>query len=208
MSNNINKYSYWLFESIINKSLCEEIIKFGISKNLQKAWVGNKHKNKLSKKELKEQKKIRKSNVSFFSEPWIYEELNQIIHLANRNAGWNYDWDYNEACQFTEYKKGQFYNWHCDNYQEPYKNHPNPKLEGKMRKLSLTLQLSDPKDYSGGELQFDMTVNKDRPHRETLKNSPQGTIVVFPSFIEHTIKPVKKGVRYSLVNWSCGYPWK
>jgi PKHD-type hydroxylase len=92
--------------------------------------------------------------------------------------------------------------------KEPYKNHPNPKLEGKMRKLSLTLQLSDPKDYSGGELQFDMTVNKDRPHRETLKNSPQGTIVVFPSFIEHTIKPVKKGVRYSLVNWSCGYPWK
>jgi len=81
-------------------------------------------------------------------------------------------------------------------------------LIGKTRKLSLTLQLSDPKDYSGGELEFDMTVNKNKPYREVLKNKPQGTIVVFPSFIEHRVKPVKKGIRYSLVNWSCGQPWK
>ena len=46
MSLNIHKYSYWLFESIITKSLCEEIIKFGINKNPEKAWVGDKHKNK------------------------------------------------------------------------------------------------------------------------------------------------------------------
>jgi PKHD-type hydroxylase len=208
VSSNVTYYSYWYFESIISKNICNEIIKLGLSKKKETAWTGEKKPDKTDKKEIQRNRKIRKSDVSWLSEPWIYEELNQVIHRANLNAGWNFQWDYNEACQFTTYKKGQFYDWHCDNFQGPYKKHPNPNLIGKMRKLSLTLQLSDPKDYSGGELEFDMTVNKDRPHREIFKNKPQGTVVVFPSFIEHRVRPVKKGVRYSLVNWSCGYPWK
>jgi hypothetical protein len=117
VSSNVTHFSYWYFESIISKNICNEIIKLGLSKKKETAWTGEKKPDKTDKKEIQRNKKIRKSNVSFFSEPWIYEELNQVIHLANRNAGWNYDWDYNEACQFTEYKKGQFYNWHCDNYQ-------------------------------------------------------------------------------------------
>ena len=205
---NITHFSYWYFEKIIPKNLCNEIIKFGLSKRNVKAWTGDKQPHERNKKEIIDSRKIRKSNVAWLSEPWIYEELNQVIHKANQNAGWNYQWDYNEACQFTIYKKGQFYDWHCDNYKEPYKEHINPNLIGKTRKLSLTLQLSDPKDYSGGELEFDMTVNKNKPYREVFKKNSQGTIVVFPSFIEHRVKPVKKGTRYSLVNWSCGYPWK
>jgi PKHD-type hydroxylase len=205
---NITHFAYWYFDEIIPKNLCNEIIKFGLSKKDQIAWTGDKKPDERNKKEIQFSRKIRKSNVTWLSEPWIYEELNQVIHKANQNAGWNYQWDYNEACQFTIYKKGQFYDWHCDNYKEPYKEHVNPNLIGKTRKLSLTLQLSDPKDYSGGELEFDMTVNKNKPYREVLKNKPQGTIVVFPSFIEHRVKPVKKGIRYSLVNWSCGQPWK
>ena len=41
------------------------------------------------------------------------------------NAGWNFEWDWSEACQFTEYKKGQFYDWHCDSYEEPYEQPEN-----------------------------------------------------------------------------------
>tara|TARA_R100000781_G_scaffold97675_2_gene61497 strand:- start:975 stop:1598 length:624 start_codon:yes stop_codon:yes gene_type:complete len=205
---NITNFSYWYFEQIIPKKLCEEIIKFGLSKQKEIGWTGGKRPNLKNKKELKDIKKIRHSNIAWLSEPWIYEELNQVIHKANVNAGWNYQWDYNEACQFTIYKKGQYYDWHCDNFKGAYKKHTNPNLIGKTRKLSLTLQLSDPKDYSGGELEFDMTVNQDKPYREVFANKPQGTIVVFPSFIEHRVKPVEKGVRYSLVNWSCGYPWR
>ena len=37
---------------------------------------------------------------------------------------------------------------------------------------------------------------------------PKGSIVVFPSFIWHRVKPITKGTRYSLVMWNCGYPFK
>jgi len=205
---NIAHFSYWYFEQIVPKTVCKEIIKFGLSKKKERAWTGEKKPDKMNKKEIKDLHKIRKSNIAWLSEPWIYQELNHAIHKANSNAGWNYQWDYNESCQFTIYKKGQYYDWHCDNFRGPYLKHANPNLIGKVRKLSLTLQLSDPKDYSGGELEFDMTVNKDKPFREVFANKPQGTIVVFPSYIEHRVKPVTRGTRYSLVNWSCGQPWR
>ena len=36
----------------------------------------------------------------------------------------------------------------------------------------------------------------------------QGTIIVFPSFLQHCVSPVTKGIRYSLVNWTLGRPFK
>ena len=197
----ILKYNYWQFQSVLPKKVCEDIIKFAKEKKQQKGKVGGNNK-------LKADLSKRDSNVVFLNEDWIYKTVLPYLNTANQNAGWNFQTDHAESSQFTIYKKGQFYDWHCDNYKEPYKEHINPNLIGKTRKLSLTLQLSDPKDYSGGELEFDMTVNKNKPYREVFKKNSQGTIVVFPSFIEHRVKPVKKGTRYSLVNWSCGYPWK
>ena len=58
-------------------------------------------------------------------------------------AGWNFQWDYSEACQFTKYEKGQYYDWHCDGWDKPY-NKPNTPEHGKIRKLSVTVTLSDP----------------------------------------------------------------
>ena len=43
-----------------------------------------------------------------------------MLQMANKNAGWNFDWDYSEACQFTIYKKGQYYDWHSDSWDKPY----------------------------------------------------------------------------------------
>lgn len=57
-----------------------------------------------------------------------------------------------EACQFTKYGLNQHYNWHCDMMQNPYQEGP---AKGHIRKLSLTLSLSDANDYKGGELEFD-----------------------------------------------------
>ena len=36
----------------------------------------------------------------------------------------------------------------------------------------------------------------------------KGGIVVFPSFVWHRVKPVTKGIRYSLVVWILGQPFK
>ena len=42
------------------------------------------------------------------------------IHEANQKAGWNFDWDWSESCQFTKYGVGQYYGWHCDSWDKPY----------------------------------------------------------------------------------------
>ena len=69
-----------------------------------------------------------------------------------------------------------------------------------MRKLSMTVILSNPTDYDGGEFIFESTGD------EVFKN--QGTIIVFPSFIRHRVNPVTKVIRYSLVNWFEGPAFK
>ena len=91
------------------------------------------------------------------------------------------------------------------------KGHPQ---DGKIRKLSMTCQLTDGSEYSGGELEFDFR-NYDPPKRDESQHLrkateilPKGSIIVFPSFVWHRVKPVTRGVRYSLVLWHLGYPFK
>jgi len=76
----------------------------------------------------------------------------------------------------------------------------------------MTCQLSDPKDYEGGELEFAIPeVDKGKLTYTTFSLPeilPKGSIVVFPSFVWHRVKPVTKGTRYSLVMWNLGYPFK
>ena len=123
--------------------------------------------------------------------------------------------DISESCQFTKYKLNQYYDWHCDSWDKPYdrKSPDNPE-HGKIRKLSMTCQLTDGSEYEGGELEFDFR-NYDPHMREEAKHLrqakeilPKGSIIVFPSFVWHRVKPVTKGVRYSLVMWNLGYPFK
>jgi len=129
--------------------------------------------------------------------------------MANQMAGWNFQWDWTESCQFTIYKKGQYYDWHCDSWDKPYAEEGPTK--GKIRKLSNVVQLTDPKEYEGGELEFDFRQydpDKKRKTQIAKEIAPKGSIIVFPSFVWHRVKPVTKGVRYSLVNWNLGWPFK
>ena len=80
---------------------------------------------------------------------------------------------------------------------------------GKVRKLSLTLNLNKPGEYEGGNLMFDFgTHNQTEQFIECTEIRPQGSIIVFPSHIYHQVTPVTKGTRYSLVLWCSGYPFK
>ena len=75
----------------------------------------------------------------------------------------------------------------------------------------MTLNLSDPEDYTGGELEFDYNdggpINDSNIYvcKEIL---PKGSMVVFPSHIWHRVKPVTSGERNSLVIWNLGYPFR
>jgi PKHD-type hydroxylase len=210
------KYYYWYFQNALSTKFCEEVIKHGKSKQEELALTGGQtikvdNGKSLEEQDLKDLKKQRDSNVVWLSEQWIYKEIQPYIHQANKNAGWNFDWDYSESCQFTKYKLNQFYDWHCDSWDEPYEeNHKNKNFSNKIRKLSVTCSLSDPNDYEGGELEFDFksSPNNKEGVRKCAEISPRGSIVVFPSFVWHRVKPVTKGTRYSLVIWSLGYPFR
>ena len=211
---NLQNY-YYYFQSALTPRFCDELIKYGISQQEQLALTGGQtekvNKGKpLDDKDIIDLKKKRDSNIVWLSDRWIFKEIQPFIHQANQLAGWNFEWSFSEACQFTKYKLNQFYDWHADSWETPYANKDNPDTFGKIRKLSVTCSLSAPEDYEGGELEFDFR-NTD-PDKQSVRKcaeiKPRGSIVVFPSHVWHRVKPVTKGTRYSLVIWNLGYPFK
>ena len=206
---NLRNY-YWYYKKAVPDHICDQIVKYALQTKEQMAITGGYGDPKnLNKDQIKDLKKKRDSNIVWINENWIYKELHPFIRQANINAGWNFLWDWSESCQFTKYNKGQYYDWHCDSWEVPY-NQPNTMSHGKIRKLSVTLSLSDEKDYKGGELEFDFTnldPDKKRNTRICKDILPKGSLVVFPSFVWHRVKPVKKGSRYSLVIWNLGRPF-
>ena len=210
---NLQNY-YYFFREALTPRFCDEIIKYGKSQQEQLALTGGQtekvNKGKpLEEKDILDLKKKRDSNIVWLSDSWIYKELHPYVHQANRLAGWNFEWSFSEACQFTKYGLKQHYGFHCDSWNSPYDNPANPDTHGKIRKLSMTCSLSDPSEYEGGQLQFQFR-NEDDPTttRNCIEILPRGSICVFPSHVWHQVTPVTKGIRYSLVVWSLGYPFK
>ena len=206
---NLTNY-YWYFQSAIPIRICDEIVRYGQQLQDEMAVTGGFGEQKLNEKQIKDLKTKRDSNIVWMNDRWIYKEIQPYVHTANKNAGWNFQWDFSESCQFTKYKEGQYYDWHCDSWDKAY-NQPNTPSHGKVRKLSVTVTLSDPKDYTGGELEFDFrNLDPDKPRKPVKCEEilPKGSLVVFPSHVWHRVCPVKKGSRYSLVIWNLGWPFK
>lgn len=84
----------------------------------------------------------------------------------------------------------------------------NTKMIGKTRKISMTISLNDHKEYSGGNLRFDLGPHRADRYHTCTEIRPKGSIVVFPSHIQHCVTPVTRGTRYSLVSWHLGPPFK
>jgi PKHD-type hydroxylase len=105
--------------------------------------------------------------------------------------------------QYTTYESGQFYSWHVDQHSEPYSD---GMFKGMTRKLSITIQLTEPDDYDGGD--FEIRDYCDYDSVQTIKGlRPRGSLLVFPSFLMHRVTPVTRGVRRSLVCWIVGPPF-
>jgi PKHD-type hydroxylase len=174
---------------------------------------------------------VRDSEVAWLTDEWLYELIHPLINKANKLAGWNWQWDWSEPFQFTVYNPGGFYSWHKDGggcHNTKYKRYTygvtpaplhtghlvpdgyttNPSSVGKIRKISMTLSLNPADDYEGGNLKFDFGPHGDEQFHECVEIRPQGSMIVFPSFIDHCVTPVTTGTRYSLVLWSLGDPWK
>ena len=215
---NLSNY-FWYFKSALTPRFCDDVIKYALEKKDTMAITGgygrdrNLNKKPLDKEEVRNLKYKRDSDLVWLNDTWIYKEIHPFVHEANRRAGWNFDWDRSESCQFTKYKEGQYYDWHCDSWEKTY-DKPNTPSHGKIRNLSMTCQLTDGSEYEGGELEFDFR-NYEPHQREESKHLirateilPKGSIIVFPSFLWHRVKPITRGTRYSLVLWHLGYPFK
>ena len=221
------KHYYYYFQSAITPKLCDDIINYGKQHKADMAVTGgvdrgdgnHKADGTLKKSVIKNIQKKRKSDIVWMNDRWIYKEIHPYINEANRKAGWNFDWDWSESCQFTKYGVGQYYGWHCDSWEEAYKRDKledgtYPRDHGKIRKLSVTISLNDPDEYDGGNLQFDFRnqVDWERNRKAKIKSCteirPRGSIIVFPSFVWHRVEPVTRGTRYSLVIWNLGYPFR
>jgi len=143
--------------------------------------------------DLAQSASIRKSSAVFVapnkSTNWVFDRLGKATREVN-DAVYGFDVSqFREGFQFTRYEVGEYYGPHFD-------IGPGKLTE---RKLSLTVQLSAPEDYSGGELII---------YPEFVAPKEQGTMTVFPSFMCHDVRPVTVGVRYSLVSWLAGPPFK
>lgn len=137
----------------------------------------------------------RRSKVRWLSRQdpgWqpLFTRLDDLFQQSN-NRAFGFDLTYFSEIQFTEYSADYAgtYDWHEDT------SWVKPKQPASHRKLSLVLQLSDPRDYDGGDLELDQS--SPDPH----KLRSRGAVLVFPSFLRHRVTPVTRGVRYSLVTW-------
>lgn len=142
------------------------------------------------------QDELRKSSVMFIDDTpefkWIYDRLAGIAMSSNNERYWFDLLGFHQELQLTRYSEGDFFDWHLD----------FGAGEISARKLSLTVQLSDPDEYEGGDLQFMINQKIVTAPRE------KGTIIVFPSFIIHRVTPITKGTRQSIVGWVSGPPFR
>lgn len=137
---------------------------------------------------------IRQSDIIWLKDEALQQTLFALVVAANRTA---FDCDVtNQAdLQFTSYHahNGGHYDWHAD-----VKWYGDDAYD---RKLSVTIQLSDPSDYEGGQFEFeDLTSSTDF--------TPQGSVLIFPSYARHKVHRVTKGTRHALVAWFTGPRWR
>lgn len=184
---NLDNY-FFSQECVIPKHVCNSIIDYALSKRQDIGVVGDGENNP----------KVRKSNLVWLDEPWVYNYLRPFV--INYNEKFNLDFEINriERVQFTIYSPGQHYDWHCDQFA----NELNPKYA---RKISMSLALNDATDYQGGQFLFDFRNKPNKENKLEMKTMRKaGSVVLFPSFVWHKVCPVTTGTRYSLVMWSGG----
>jgi PKHD-type hydroxylase len=126
-----------------------------------------------------------------FTEPdhWFGNILKTCGIEANKHCGWDYDITGHEAVQFAQYGPEQHYNWHQDTF--PLSGQPVD------RKVTVVCLMSDVTEFDAGELQL-------RLYQEYTAPLTKGSIIAFPSIIEHRVIPVTRGLRASATMWLNG----
>ena len=181
----LDKTENWAYmDNLFTPEECAQIITIGNAKLEEATVAGGKTK-----------KDVRESQIAWLYGSDIEFAFRRVTDgiLNINNQFFNFDlFGLAENFQFTRY----------DAPTGHYGMHIDKMLNGTVRKLSLTIQLSSPEDYEGGELALQIGKEADLMPKEL------GKMLVFPSYVLHEVRPVTKGTRYSLVAWVTGKPFK
>jgi len=178
-------------QPIFSPKQCQMVIDKGMSLKKETAGVGM---GNLKGSGVDTKKRITTiSWIPFKDMPEMYQDIETTMLKANGNHFGFDGMRLTEPGQFTHYLTNGFYEWHMDN--DVLGKHQPP-----VRKISMTLLLSDPSTFEGGELEF-------MQNGKTAKLK-QGQAMFFASWLQHRVKPVTKGERKSLVMWFGGPSFK
>ena len=171
---------------------CQNIINMGHQQKAEEAKVGH-----MKAAEGKYDTKKRITTISwipFKAMPDMYRIIERSMNKVNSNHFGYEGMQITEPAQFTEYPKGGFYDWHMDADVICINEPP-------VRKISMTILLSNQSEFEGGDLEFMSEGNKP-------PQLLQGQAIFFCSMLRHRVAKVKRGVRRSLVMWFGGPPFK
>ena len=181
---NLDKvYSYAYWDNAFSKAECDTIISIAKAKG----FIDGETKNKSNARSSKICWLYSADNLD-----WVFQRITDIVLNLN-DRYFQFDiFGLNEGLQFTNYKAPS----------DKYQKHVDKSFNIPVRKLSLSVQLTDPKEYKGGELY----IYEDS--KGTVMKKEQGTLVLFPSYTLHEVKSITKGERNSLVSWVTGKQFK
>lgn len=132
----------------------------------------------------------RNTAIAFAShDHWFGGILFEHGITANEKMGWEYLISGHEAVQWAEYGPSQHYDWHTDTF--PLSGTP---LE---RKVSVVCLMSEPSEFEGGDFQV-------RLYEDYTAPLEKGTIIAFPSLLQHRVSPILSGTRRSATIWMHG----
>lgn len=187
-----NSQSFWL--EVFSKEECNNICQYYNNKGLSQGVTGIEGQIDFS---------YRKSSISLdyinSDNKWIFDRLFSIIEISN-DLYFQFKLTGFEFFQYTEYCPGEYYHYHTDTHF----NVTDIKKDSFLtRKLSLTILLNDPEEFTGGEFQI-CVGNPENPLTHKIS---KGDAILFPSYLLHRIKPIEHGIRKSLVVWVLGPKW-
>jgi|DEB0MinimDraft_6_1074348.scaffolds.fasta_scaffold06453_6 PKHD-type hydroxylase len=184
--------SFVVVESVFSSEEIDNIIQLGLQSVPQPAKTLGSYPDGTRHDEGSVQLDRRKSKISWIppeqNTEWLFRKLTDVVVSVNKE---NFCFDllgFAEGMQFTIYEEDK----------NQFKPHIDRAFGHLSRKLSIVVQLSNSDDYDGGELCLYVTENG------IPMTKKKGSVILFPSFMLHGVRPVTRGTRYSLVAWITG----
>jgi len=179
-----NPNSWVTSEGFFTLEECQKIIEQGEEIGLHEAGIDS---------ENYSNEAHRKAEISWIEQEdleWFWIKIhNKIIEINQQEWGFNLK-HFDEKAQYTVYDgDGSHFGYHMD----------NGAGQLSVRKISICINLNDPSEWEGGELQF-------YDKRSAIQGL--GNVHFFPSYMLHRVTPVNSGIRRSLVLWSGGEFYK